>query len=286
MIGIPRTVCWNVFAALLALVVATGGAAAQCPAPAWAAVDPAHPLNASVNAFVEWDPGGPGPQGPTLVAAGGFNLAGPTAIAPQVATWNGTSWQPLGSGITNGLVLALYVYNGTLIAGGGFTTIGGSFANHVAQWNGATSVFIGNGFSSVVFSLGEHNGELVAGGAFSVVGGSVAEHIARWNGSSWQPFGIGLSNSVYAITHFGGDLVVGQLLLHGSDEHRERRAVERFGLGLARRVERTDLRVDSVPRRADRGRRPHARSLERRDVAHPRRVHVWRQRGRHRTDDL
>jgi hypothetical protein len=202
-----RLARWSIFASMAVLVGVR--VHAQCPAPAWASLDPAHPLNASVNALVEWDQDGAGPQPPTLVAGGGFNLAGTMPLAPQVATWDGTSWTPLGSGITNGLVLALFVHNGDLIAAGGFYTIGGVSANHVARWNGTTWAPLGAGLNSAVYSLGEHNGELVAGGAFSVVGGSPAEHIARWNGSSWQPFGAGLNGSVYTIAHYDGDLVVG-----------------------------------------------------------------------------
>jgi peptidoglycan hydrolase-like amidase len=70
-----------------------------------------------------------------LIAGGLFSTAGGVS-ANYIARWNGTSWQPLGTGM-GGIyrdVYALTVYNGELIAGGQFTTAGGNPANYVARW--------------------------------------------------------------------------------------------------------------------------------------------------------
>ena len=232
--------------ALLLVVVVSTKAPPQCPAPAWAAMDPGHPLNASVNAFCEWDPDGAGPQGPELVAAGGFNLAGTMPIAPQVATWNGTSWQPLGSGITNALVLSLYVYNGDLIAG--------RWLHHdrrvlreprgAVERNGLGSLRAADSTASCTRSA-------------STTASSWPEAPSAWSAAPSRITSRGgtaragsPSGSVSAATSTRSRTSTatsssGAASPNGSyDERRKVRAVERLGLGFTRRVWRDRLRLD------------------------------------------
>ena len=65
----------------------------------------------------------------------------------KVAQWNGSSWSPLSSGM-NGDVYALTVVDGTLYAGGGFTTAGVTSASSIAQWNGSIWSVLGTGIKS------------------------------------------------------------------------------------------------------------------------------------------
>lgn len=51
-----------------------------------------------------------------------------------ITRWDGTDWQPLGSGV-NGSVQALLVFNSELAVGGGFTQAGDTVANKVAAWS-------------------------------------------------------------------------------------------------------------------------------------------------------
>ena len=79
--------------------------------------------------------------GPALYAGGRFTAAGGVA-ANRIARWDGTSWSPLGNGVTGGslvpTVSALTVFDdGTgpaLYAGGVFTAAGGVAANYIATW--------------------------------------------------------------------------------------------------------------------------------------------------------
>jgi hypothetical protein len=81
-------------------------------------------MNSSVYALVVYDN--------KLIAGGGFTTAGGVS-ANYIASWDGSSWSPLGSGMNNG-VSALAVYNSNLIAGGGFTTAGGKVSAYIGQW--------------------------------------------------------------------------------------------------------------------------------------------------------
>ena len=53
-------------------------------------------------------------------------------------------------GIDYACVSALTVYNGELIAGGDFTTAGGTRASYIARWNGATWQPLGSGMNDAV----------------------------------------------------------------------------------------------------------------------------------------
>jgi len=76
-----------------------------------------------------------------LITGGWFDSAGGTEV-DHIARWDGSTWSPLGSGLYSspswGGVGALAVYSADLIVGGHFTFTGGSWANHIARWDGAT----------------------------------------------------------------------------------------------------------------------------------------------------
>jgi hypothetical protein len=143
-----------------------------------------------------------------LIAGGYFTTAG-GASANQIARWDGSNWEALGSGI-NDRVFALTVYNNELIAGG-------VFAAGTERWNGSSWQALGGGMGgsyNSVRALTVYNGELIAGGVFTTAGGVDASKIARWNGSIWQPLGSGVLVSgsfagVSALTVYNGELIAG-----------------------------------------------------------------------------
>jgi hypothetical protein len=143
--------------------------------------------------------------GGTFVAAGDINVS-------YIARWNGSYWQPVGSGV-GGYVSAMCVYNGELYVGGHFTSAGGVEANFIARWNGSEWRSVGNGTNGPVLALCVYNGELYAGGVFTVAGDQPALHIARWNGSSWSAVGSGLDGGafpyVFALCAYNGELYAG-----------------------------------------------------------------------------
>jgi hypothetical protein len=107
------------------------------------------------------------------------------------------------------VVYCLTVYNGSLIAGGSFTTAGGGAANRIARWNGSNWQQLGSGMNGNVNALTVYNGELIAGGGFTTAGGVAADSIDRWDGSSWQPLGSGINNYVSTLTVYNGELIAG-----------------------------------------------------------------------------
>ncbi|MCA8975922.1 MAG: hypothetical protein KDC98_14465, partial [Planctomycetes bacterium] len=87
-----------------------------------------------------------------LVAGGDFTRSGSTVVN-GIARWDGTAWQPLGSGM-NGPVFSLAVTPARdLIAGGAFTLAGGVAANNIARWDGTAWHPLGAGVNSSVTAL-------------------------------------------------------------------------------------------------------------------------------------
>ncbi len=170
-----------------------------------------------VAAIKQWDPDGSGPQTPLWVAGGNFKVAGNT-VAHNIAAWNGSNWQALGTGVgmpgggsVQG-VRALEVYHDELVAAGWFYEAGGAPANSIARWNGASWQPLGLGAGEAVGALMTYQSDLIAGGGFSVAGGAPGNGIARWDGASWHPLGPGMTgptseDSVYALAGYGGDLI-------------------------------------------------------------------------------
>ncbi len=144
-------------------------------------------------------------SGPLLVVGGAFDFAGGIP-ANGIATWDGTSWAPLGGGFVNRdpawgnsrRVEAVAVYDDGL-GGGPKIFAGGYFTSPVrlfARWDGSSWTGMGDAmgtceqFEDAVLSLKVFDdgsgAALYAGGIFAVgpIGG-----VARWNGIQLRPVG-------------------------------------------------------------------------------------------------
>ncbi len=127
--------------------------------------------------------------------------------ASRIARWDGTSWSPVGSG-ANGPVEALAVFQGDLIAGGNFNTIGGQFTT-IGRWDG-TQWHAMNLFGTVlVTDLLVHSGQLYA----AIIGDFGLSGVERWTGSEWIPVAP-YSNTwnLYSLSSHDGDLIGGGVL--------------------------------------------------------------------------
>ncbi|MCB0252007.1 MAG: hypothetical protein KDI07_25790, partial [Anaerolineae bacterium] len=143
-----------------------------------------------------------GPDG-SLYAGGGFTAAGGVA-ANGIARWDGAQWHALGSGVSGGYFPRIFALaigpDGSLYAGGEFTTAGGVTANRIARWDGAAWHPLGSGMDESVDALAiGPDGSLYAGGRFSTASGVAASRIAAWDGGQWRPLGSGTDGTVYAL---------------------------------------------------------------------------------------
>jgi hypothetical protein len=137
----------------------------------------------------------------TDMVIGGTFLSAAGVTMNHIARWDGTTFQPLGPGLTGTKVDALLTLdNGDVVAGGLFLQAGSTALNHMGRWDGTAWSSFGSGLSAPVLALCKMpNGDLIAGGQFSLAGGVPCESIARWNGSTWSPLGTGMNGDVMAL---------------------------------------------------------------------------------------
>ena len=130
-------------------------------------------------------------QGDLVAGGNGFFEADGRTFG-LAARFDGTQWQPLGSGITGTGVTAFAEYQGELIAAGLFWKAGGKLLQNIARSNGTLWWDLGAGLDSSVWALAVYKGELYAGGEFALAGGQPAKCIARWDGTQWRAVGGGI----------------------------------------------------------------------------------------------
>jgi len=123
----------------------------------------------------------------------------------KIARWNGTSFQPIGNGITGLLhrfspditVATLHSYSETLYIGGEFSQFAGEFAYAIGQWNGTVqpqaTIFDGK-----VTSFASDADELIAGGYFTQIDG-VDSRLARLVNNQWVSLDVGIANNAFTV---------------------------------------------------------------------------------------
>jgi hypothetical protein len=159
-----------------------------------------------------------------LVASGEFLTTGPIP-SRHIASWNGTTWSPLGTGL-DGIAHSMCTFDdGTgpaLYAAGGFDEAGGVNTQCIAKWDGATWSDPGcpaasAGVVNALCVFDDGSGPAIyAAGSFSQIGGVAADHIARFDGASWSSLGAGISDGqVMCLTVF--DDGAGRALYAGGD---------------------------------------------------------------------
>ncbi len=165
-------------------------------------------LVGTVSSLEVFDAGG----GSRLYVGGGLSTIGGVTLN-GIACWNGSTWEPLGGGLTRtsgyaGSVDDLEVHDfgagPRLVVAGKFDFADGVAAGNVAIWDGTAWSAIGSGMNDTVrglavFDDGVTGPLLYAGGDFESADGVLADHLARWTGSAWVPFGTGANRDVYVL---------------------------------------------------------------------------------------
>lgn len=133
------------------------------------------------------------------------------------------AWVPgIGSPGMDSEVFALTALpDGSLFAGGRFTTAGGWSANAIARcdkygnWGALGSGVGGLGANYVLALAAAPSGDVFVGGRFTTAGGGTVNNIARYSSGGWFGLGSGIGGGgapgVYAlaVTYGTGDLIVG-----------------------------------------------------------------------------
>ncbi|MEO1267602.1 MAG: hypothetical protein AAFX99_05860, partial [Myxococcota bacterium] len=154
-----------------------------------------------------WSPSLSAPDGPisalsacpdgSVVAVGDF-ISAVTVTLNQIGLWNGTAWEPLGSGLEGNDFAFLQAVHcaaaDDIWVAGSFEVIGGETISNIARWNGEGFVPVAD-VDGEVTALTAHDGSIYIGGSFTRVDDVPAWGIARWSDGAWQAVGGGLTTS-------------------------------------------------------------------------------------------
>ncbi len=133
------------------------------------------------------------------IVAGSFDSIGSSAFSRIAEYSDNRTWQPLGTGIQDGVVystVSTYIYSKgytpLLFAGGTFTMAGGLSVHRIAMWDGSAWHSLGKGtdegVDGSILAMAVIGDSLFIGGNFTHAGGKLVNHIAIWNidSSRWE----------------------------------------------------------------------------------------------------
>lgn len=120
---------------------------------------------------------------------------------------NAGIWSSMSTGMDFAVRALAYAPDGSLYAGGNFTTAGGTTVNGIAKWTGAWSAMGVTGLSgpadAYAIAIGP-DGKVYVGGNFTLAGGVANTlNIAYWDGT-WHALGTGCNGVVWGLA-FGKD---------------------------------------------------------------------------------
>jgi trimeric autotransporter adhesin len=121
-----------------------------------------------------------------VVAGGQFTRLGGIGAA-GVAQWNGSTWAPLGNGITGWVGGVVDLQDGTIVAHGSFA-VGSS--RSLGVWTGSTWLPFPVPLAGITRIHPLPDGRLLAAGTFA--GPGAGNNLAIWNGTAWSTFAPGL----------------------------------------------------------------------------------------------
>ncbi len=145
---------------------------------------------------------------------GGFAIHNFGTGNENIAMWDGTSWEDMGTtpnGHVNSLALTGDGENDPLIVGGAFTSADGKEINNIGYCAGGSSWFpYGVGLESAVFAVTLYGGDVIAGGTFvhDGWGDYTFNGLSRWYSNQWNVMS-GARRSTFAFGQYMGALYAG-----------------------------------------------------------------------------
>lgn len=158
-----------------------------------------------------------------------------------VASWNGIKWDSLAGGINthdkvfnptspSGLLLVGIPYNGALLAGGSFVSIGDVNTTSIALWNGTKWDSLPKqafryGKYVTVYGFLKKNNEVYIHGDFDTIAGQPSNGLAKWDGINFTsialPITPGFQGIVKMIDYQNELYITGGIFNQGSTQARD-----------------------------------------------------------------
>lgn len=156
------------------------------------------------------------------------NKAG-TVILNNVAKFNGTEWEALGSGTNVGTNNTVYALAYTTLGDESYLYVGGAFTSvantlnipYIAKYkfNGSSWESLGNNFlNNAVKAIAINGSDVYIGGNFTSIGVNQINYIAKWNGSSFEALGEGVDDNVNAIAIQDNKIYIAGSFLHSANQ--------------------------------------------------------------------
>lgn len=155
-----------------------------------------------------------GAHGGKLYAGGSISRVG-TVFTNGIASWDGTHWSPLGSGVggQSSFGVSGIISDGeSLIVSGIYETAGGIPAHNIARWNGNQWHAYGDGCNGGLNGVALFQSGIAILGDFTSAGDVPAQGVAVWDGAAWSGIGAvgqGMDQDVDALAVFNGDVYAG-----------------------------------------------------------------------------
>ncbi|HAN38056.1 MAG TPA: hypothetical protein DCQ29_04060 [Chitinophagaceae bacterium] len=147
----------------------------------------------------------------------------------RIASWNGTTWLPMGGAQQNGAtagINAMCVRNSELFLVGNFSGVVASngqtiAAGKIAVWRNNSWDHVdanihnlgGYGLNGTIYTVAVKNNIVYVGGEFSMAYNSSntvqVNNIAMWDGAQWKPIGNGANGTVNTIAIHNNDVYAG-----------------------------------------------------------------------------
>lgn len=163
-----------------------------------------------------------------LIVSGKHNAKVGNLSARGICSWNGTNWDSLAGGINThdqvlnpqnpgGMVLTCIPYNGKLLVGGYFTSIGTLKSTGIALWNGIDWDSLPNRAFRYdkqchVDDFLKKGNLLYLVGNFDTIAGQPSKGLATWDGTNFNaitlPIGPGFQN-ISSIIEYKNELYIG-----------------------------------------------------------------------------
>lgn len=138
-----------------------------------------------------------GPNGELVLSGEGWPGLPASDTSESVARWDGAQWVRLPGRFSSRVLALCVLQDGSVVAGGAFTSIDSRPFMHVARWTGSDWSVMGQGLAwprlysetgSVSRLLQTSDGSVLARGEVTSSGSESILGIPRWNGTAWGSF--------------------------------------------------------------------------------------------------
>lgn len=145
-----------------------------------------------------------------LFATGQFTASGSDTTVKRIAKWTGQNWECFDSSVVFNSASTLKSYQGDLLIGNVWDTIGGIEMNGIARWDGTNYTSMGDTIFKGVGEFWEFNGELYIGA--NLVGSNpwiTDRAVMKWNGIGWDQVGSQFNQTVICLEDYDNMLFCG-----------------------------------------------------------------------------